>query len=376
MTPLVSTAAPYLTIRQQAVREAMKAQKLDGILLTLPPDLAYLTDFTGDDSVGLITPTDLFLVTDFRYEEQAQQEAPWLKIVLRKGKMGEALTQALGKAKCRRVGFEAAYTTVAQISGLEEALKKKKLHKTVKLVPLKDVLVNIRKTKDTREIDIIRKAAAIAQESFVEIRKMIKPGMTENHLAALLVLEMRKRGASDSSFPPIIGAGPNSSLCHYRPAEVPIQRDQPLLIDWGALYKGYCSDHTRTLMIGKVNPELKKIYSIVLEAQQTAIALVKPGATTKQIDTAARNVIKKAGYEKNFGHGLGHGIGRQIHELPTMGKRAISEPLKPGMIVTVEPGIYLPGIGGVRIEDDVLITETGSEVLSSLDKSWESMQMN
>jgi Xaa-Pro aminopeptidase len=169
----------------------------------------------------------------------------------------------------------------------------------------------------------------------------------------------------------IVAAGANSSLPHYRPAETLVQRDQPLLIDWGALYKGYCSDLTRTLMVGRFSPKTKQIYKVVLEAQQAAIKFLRPGVTTKQADRVARDVIDDAGFKNEFGHGLGHGIGREIHELPTMRKTGGEEELRPGMIVTVEPGIYLPGEGGVRIEDDVLITHSGCEVLSSLERSFE-----
>jgi Xaa-Pro aminopeptidase len=211
----------------------------------------------------------------------------------------------------------------------------------------------------------------VAEEAFEAIRAEIKVGLSENHLAGLLVFELRSRGASDSSFPVIVAAGTNSSLPHYRPGETLIQRDAPLLFDWGALYKGYCSDLTRTLMIGRVSAKMKKIYSVVLEAQQAAIDFLRPGVTTSEADRVARDVIEKAGFGKQFGHGLGHGIGRDIHELPTMRKVGGEEELRPGMIVTVEPGIYLPGEGGVRIEDDVLITHSGHEVLSTLDRSFE-----
>ena len=231
-------------------------------------------------------------------------------------------------------------------------------------------MTNIRKVKDDQEIDLIRKSVAIAEEAFEAIRDEIKVGETENHLAGLLLMEMRSRGASTSSFEPIIAAGPNSSLPHYHPADVLVKRDQPLLFDWGALYKGYCSDLTRTLMIGRVSAKMKEIYKVVLDAQLAAIAFLRPGVTTRQTDQVARDVIDKAGYGKEFGHGLGHGIGREIHELPTLRKTGGEEELRPGMVVTVEPGIYIPGEGGVRIEDDILITHSGCEVLSSLDKSF------
>ena len=238
------------------------------------------------------------------------------------------------------------------------------------MIPLNDVMVNLRKVKDNHEIQIIRQSIEIAESAYKAIRRQLKIGQTENQLAGRLIFEMRSRGASGTSFPPIIAAGSTSSLPHYRPADRPVKKNQPLLFDWGAVYKGYCSDLTRTLLIGKVSPRMKKIYEVTLEAQLTAISFLRPGATTRQADAAGRKVIEKAGFGKYFGHGLGHGLGRDIHELPYMRKTAGDEELTPGMVVTVEPGIYLPGEGGVRIEDDVLITATGREVLSSLEKSY------
>lgn len=366
---VVSRAKAYLKVRQKAVRTAMKALKLDGLLLTSPPDLAYLTNFTGDDSIGVITEKDLLLVTDFRYREQAEIEAGWVKLVVRDGQMAPALAQTLGKAKLERVGFEANATTVGQVDALARALKEAR--SKIELVPLEDVMTNIRKVKDDHEVDLVRKSVQVAEEAYDAVRSEIKVGQSESYLAGLLIFELRSRGASNTSFECIVAAGAASSLPHYRPTDALVQRDQPLLIDWGALYKGYCSDLTRTLMIGRVAPKMKEIYRIVLEAQEAAIDFLRPGVTTQQADRVARDVIEKAGYGDYFGHGLGHGIGREIHELPSMRKTGGEDELRPGMIVTVEPGIYLPGQGGVRIEDDILITHSGCEVLSSLDKSFE-----
>jgi Xaa-Pro aminopeptidase len=377
MSVAVTRAKSYLKTRHQAVRKAMKSLKLDAILLTTSPDLGYLTGFTGDDSIGIITEKEIHLVTDFRYKEQAEIEAGWLKMHMREGKMADALAKAVLDAKVARVGFEANFTQFGQIHALERAMneavkgKNGKGAKAPELVPLEDVMTNIRKVKDDQEIDLIRKSIAIAEEAYEAIRDEIKVGETENHLAGLLIMEMRSRGASTSSFEPIIAAGPNSSLPHYHPGDVLVKRDQPLLFDWGALYRGYCSDLTRTIMIGRVSSTMKEIYKVVLEAQLAAIEFLRPGVTTRQTDQIARNVISKAGYGDQFGHGLGHGIGREIHELPVMRKIGGEEELRPGMIVTVEPGIYIPGEGGVRIEDDVLITHSGCEVLTTLDKSFE-----
>ncbi|MDP9173900.1 MAG: Xaa-Pro peptidase family protein [Planctomycetota bacterium] len=369
MKTIVSRAKAYLKVRQKAIREAMTKLKLSALLLTDASDLAYLTNFTGDDSVGIITERDFILVTDFRYKEQAEIEASWLKVVMRDGKMTDALTVALAEAKLKRVGFEVNRATYGQIHALQKAIKEKGY--AVELVPVEDVLINVRKVKDDHEIDLIRKSVGVAEEAFSAIASEIKVGQSENHLAGLLVFELRSRGASDSSFPVIVAAGANSSLPHYRPGENLIQRDQPVLVDWGALYKGYCSDLTRTMIIGRASTRIKQIYKVVLEAQLAAIAFLRPGVTTQQADRVARAIIDKAGFKEQFGHGLGHGIGREIHELPTLRKNGGEEELLPGMIVTVEPGIYLPGEGGVRIEDDVLITHSGCEVLSSLDKTFE-----
>lgn len=369
--PVVSRAKAYLKVRQKNVRDALKELKLDGMLLTHPPDLAYLTNFSGDDSVGLITDKEFYLITDFRYQEQAEQEAGWMNMSIRDGKMSEALAKVLAEAKLDRVGFEANYTTFGQVDAVDRAMKETKNAKELELVPLQDVMTNIRKVKDDNEIDLIRKSVGVAEEAFDAIRAEIKVGQTENYLAGLLVFELRSRGASNSSFPVIVAAGSSSSLPHYRPSEAMVQKDQPLLIDWGAIYKSYCSDLTRTMLVGRVGPKIKQIYKVVLEAQEAAIKFLRPGVTTMQADRVARDIVERAGFGKEFGHGLGHGIGREIHELPTMRKTGGEEELRPGMVVTVEPGIYLPGEGGVRIEDDVLITHSGCEVLSSLDRTFE-----
>ncbi len=368
--PVVSRAKAYLKVRHKAVRDAMKELRLDGLLLTHPADLAYLSNFTGDDSIGVFTDKDFYLVTDFRYTEQAAIEAGWLKVHVREDKMATRLAQTLIEAKVKRVGFEANFATFGQITALDKAIKDAN-GGAIELVPLENVMTNLRKVKDDHEIDLVRKSAAIAEEAFSALRDEIKVGETENYLAGLLMLELRSRGASDASFPVIVAAGANSSLPHYRPGEVAVAKDMPLLFDWGARYGGYCSDMTRTFMIGRVSQRMKQIYKVVLQAQMEAIKFLRPGVTTRQADSVARDVITQEGFGDYFGHGLGHGIGRDIHELPTLRKTGVEEELRPGMIVTVEPGIYLPGEGGVRIEDDVLITHSGCEVITTLDKSFE-----
>jgi Xaa-Pro aminopeptidase len=371
-TTVVSKAKAYLKVRHKAVRAAMKELNLDGLLLTHPPDLHYLTNFTGEDSVGLITHREIYLVTDFRYKEQAQIEAGWLITSMRDAKMSDALVKLFGEVPLKRVGFEANFTTVGQIDAIQKSIKDSK-HGGPELVPLENVMLTIRKVKDDHEIDLIRKSVAVAEEAFTAIRDQIEPGQTENYLAGLLIMELRSRGASGTSFPPIVATGSNSSLPHYRPSDdkTEIEKDQPCLFDWGAVLNGYCSDLTRTFMIGHVPHKIREIYKVVYDSQLAAIKFLRPGVTTMQADRVARDVIEKAGYKDEFGHGLGHGIGREIHELPSLRKTGGDEELRPGMIITVEPGIYIPGVGGVRIEDDVLITHSGCEVLSTLDKTLE-----
>ncbi len=377
---IVSRPKAYLKVRHQVVRTAMKALNLDAILLTHSPDLAYLTNFTSSDAVGLITDKDFRIATDFRYRDQLATDAGWLKLHLRESKMSDVLARVFSETKVKRVGFEANFTTVGQIDALQIACKGNDgagigSPLNVELVPLDNVMVNIRKVKDDHEIDLVRKSIGIAEEAFLAIRDEIKVGQSESYLAGLLEFEMRSRGASGSSFPAIVAAGSNSSLPHYRPQETLVQADQPLLFDWGGIYKGYCSDLTRTFMVGRVSPRMKKIYNVVFDAQQAVISFLRPGVTTQQADMVGRDLIEKAGFGKEFGHGTGHGLGREIHELPSLRKIGGDEELRPGMIITVEPGIYLPGEGGVRIEDDILITHSGCEVLSSLDKSLEACHL-
>lgn len=369
--PAGSRPKAYLKVRHKSVRDAMKELQLDGLLLTTPADLAFLTNFTGQDSIGLITPKEFLLVTDFRYQEQAGHEAAWLTLVLREHKMADALVEAIEKGRCKRVGFDANHLAFGQVRALEAALSARKLDKVVELVPLENVMANVRKVKDDHEIDLIRKSVQVAEEAFEAVRGEIKAGLTENHIAGLIIFELRARGAADASFPPIVAAGANSSLPHYQPGEALVQRDQPLLMDWGANFKGYCSDLTRTFFVGRVSDRLRKAHKVVLEAQQAAIKFLRPGVTSLQADRVARDVVERAGYGKHFGHGLGHGIGRDIHELPQMLRSGGEEELRPGMVLTVEPGIYLPGEGGVRVEDNVLITHSGCEVLSTLGRSIE-----
>lgn len=372
--PSNSTINTTLLVRHARVREAMLAHSLDAMLLTAPADLGYATGIAWEDCCGVLTGDRLSIITDSRYDEEIAIKCPWLPRMIFKGKqtMADAVVDALFKAKSRRVGFEQNFITHGMVRSLisKVAARKTRGQRPV-LKAQTGLMINVRKIKDATEIATIRQAVTVAQDAYKIVRADLRVGQTESEIAARLEFEMKRRGASKSSFDVNVSAGSNSSLPHYRPGQIPLRENSALLFDWGALVDGYCSDITRTHTIGRPPKKIREIYRIVLEAQLAAIAVIRPGVHTRKVDTVARDIIAKAGYGKHFGHGLGHGIGLAIHELPRLSKIAAPEELKPGMVVTVEPGIYLPGIGGVRIEDDVLVTEAGCEVLTSLDKSFE-----
>jgi len=345
----------------------MAAKKLPALLVTSFADVSYLTGFEGDDSYLLVLADGgELLISDSRFEEQIGREAPWIKTYMRQKPIVPETVGLLKRLKVSKLGVQAESMTLAVAEGL-----KKELGGKTKLIPAASVVVNLRHIKDAEEIAITERAIVIAEEAFEAMKRQLKLGMTESDMAGLLGYEMRKRGALNSSFDTIIGINANASLPHYRPGDVKLTDGASVLVDWGARYRGYCSDLTRMVFINKIDPRIRKIYDIVLKAQVAAIDAIKPNLTGKMIDKVARDIIKKAGYGKQFGHGTGHGMGRDIHEAISL-SRFSNTTLKPGMVVTVEPGIYLPQIGGVRIEDDVLVTSDGHRVLSHASKDIES----
>jgi len=372
-------AAGFIQARVERLRAVLTAAKLfgrgdgEGFLVTSFVDVSWLTGFEGDDSYVLLTPDRIVILSDSRFEEQLEREAPWLQAVIGPAKpMTDRVCAQVKRLKIRKLGVQAESMTMKLKAGLEKIFREERLK--VKLVGMTDALVKLRHNKDAHEIGIMEEAIRIAEGAFVAMKGQVKAGMTENEIAGLLGYEMRQRGALNSSFDSIVGAGANGSLPHYRPENVKLQANSPLLVDWGAKYRGYCSDLTRVLFMDRVPEKIREIYKIVLEAQLAGIAAIKPGVTGKAVDKAARDVIEKAGYGKQFGHGTGHGLGRDIHEAISCSRLSKSV-LEAGMVVTVEPGIYLPGLGGVRIEDDVLVTRTGHRVLSSLAKDIESAEI-
>ena len=332
------------------------------LLVSDPLDVGYLSGFTGEDSYLLVGRGWGCLLTDGRFDEQAHAQCPDLEIVVRQGSMAEAIRQMVRLHRLRRVGFQPGHVTVDGRRRLEEALGAWRVR------PVEDGLLLQRAVKDAMELAAIRRAARVAEKAFKSL--MVNGlrwfvGRTERQVAAELDYRMRLAGADEPAFPTIVAAGAHSSLPHYRPADTRIRRDQVLLIDWGARKDGYCSDLTRVLMLGTIPPKLVGVYDVVLAAQQAGMAAVRAGVTGRTVDLAARSVIQKAGFCGQFIHGLGHGVGRAIHEWPALGSQ-VGRRLRRGMVVTVEPGVYLPGVGGVRIEDDVLVGPEGPVRLTSL----------
>ncbi len=338
----------------------------DTLLVTNYTNVTYLTGFTGDDSYLLVTPNGQILISDPRYTTQLEEECPGLELHIRPpGElMLEGIVKVLKRAKVARLGVEGETMTVS----LKEKLAKK-LEK-VELITTYGEVETLRMVKDKEEIAEIKFAITIAEKAFAVVKAALRPDQTEKQIGDELEHQIRLFGGKCTSFPPIVAVGDRAALPHYRAGERKITESDFVLIDWGAFGRLYCSDLTRVLVTGKIPPKLQRIYGVVLAAQQRAIEAIRPGKTGDEIDAVAREVIEKAGFGKQFGHGLGHSIGLQIHEAPRFAKGHAVK-MEPGMVMTVEPGIYLPGFGGVRIEDDILVTRAGCEVLTSVPKQWE-----
>lgn len=348
--------------RRQKLTHAIRKAGLSALLINNSKNVTYLTGFTGEDSYLIIGPGLVQIFSDSRFETQLQIECPGIPALIRTSRktMTEFLADELPRFKISRLGIEAASMTVSSRDSLVEKLA------SAVLVPQSGLVEDLRQIKDAGEIDEIRQAVFQAERGYLLMKSLLLPEMTERQAAHELEHGMRRFGALGAAFESIIAVGDHSALPHYRAGLRRFDESPFVLCDWGAVSpKGYHSDLTRVWTAGKVPPKLHTIYGVVLNAQQAAIAAIRPGTQCKDVDAVARKVIDQAGYAKYFGHGLGHGIGLDIHEGPRLSPIS-TDVLKPGMVVTVEPGIYLPGVGGVRIEDDVLVTRDGCEVLTSV----------
>ncbi len=341
--------------RLENLRQRMKKEGIDAYISLVPENRRYLSGFTGSAGTLLILPEQAFLLTDFRYLEQATQEAAEFTVV----KVGNDLFASIAELSfsVKRLGFEGDYLNFTDYCRLREALSQ------TELVSLSNIVLDLRSIKDPAEISLIRDAVRIADEAWATMLNSIKIGQSEEEIALELEFAMRRAGASGPSFDFIVASGGRSALPHGRASSKRIQKGELLTLDFGAIYKGYCSDITRTVIIGEPDDRQKEIYELVLAANRAGIEAVKPGLKGKEVDAVARNLIIKAGFGEFFGHGLGHSIGLGVHEGPNLNLRE-EKLLESGMVVTVEPGIYIPDWGGVRIEDMVLVTEQGCEVLT------------
>jgi len=349
-----------MTARVEKLRQLMKKNDLTGFLVTSPFNLRYLTNFTGTTGLALITLEQAYFVTDFRYTEQAAAQAQGFEIVKNNGPIFDEVVNLVEQAQLENVAFEERQVNFADYSILEELLP-------CELIPVSGLIESLREVKEASEITLIQKACEIADAGFKHVLEIIKPGMTEIEVANQLDFFMRSKGASGVSFDTIVASGLRSAMPHGVASSKVIEAGDLITLDFGCYYEGYVSDMTRTFALGSIDEKLKEIYQIVLEAQLKVLEAAKPGLTGVQLDAIARDHIAAYGYGDAFGHSTGHGIGLEIHEGPNVSFRA-EQPFVPGNVITDEPGIYIPGLGGVRIEDDLLITADGNQVLTHAPK--------
>ena len=355
---------PIVASRIARCRRRMKKHKLSAFLLTSPADYFYLTGFTGEDSAVVLTPKDVHVISDSRFDQTLGQECPWATRWMRKQQLTDEIGTVCKSLKLKTLAVQPAHMTLSEHATLTKRAR------GTRLAQAPNIIGDMRCLKDDTELRIMRKAIRIAEEAFLTMRASIRVGQTEREMAARLEYEMQKRGATGAAFPTICAEGKNAALPHAKPGRRKVRKGSAILFDWGARWGGYCSDLTRMVFVGSIPDPMGEVYAVVLEAQRRAIADIRPGRRMCDVDAVARDAIADAGYGDKFGHGLGHGLGLDVHEAPSLSWRC-SDKLKAGMLVTVEPGIYLPGVGGVRIEDDVLVTPGGRRVLSRLDKTLE-----
>ncbi|MEN6557271.1 MAG: Xaa-Pro peptidase family protein, partial [Thermoguttaceae bacterium] len=345
--------------RRDRLRRNLKAAGIDSLLVTDFANVTYLTGFTGDDSYLLVHRDGDLVLSDPRYTTQLEEQCPGVDLAIRPPgvTMLQAVVRAVRSVGCRRLGIEGDSMTVSLRDRIAEKLSKIGLAATSGLVE------RLRLLKDRFEVARLRTAIDQAERAFATLRGLLRPEMTEKQAADELEHQCRLFGAKDAAFPTIVATGPRAALPHATPTERCLGDEPFVLFDWGANEGLYRSDLTRVLVTGRISPKFERIYQVVLEAQRRAIAAIRPGVLAHDVDAVARSCIAEAGYGRRFRHGLGHGLGLLVHESPRLAVQSQTV-LKAGMVVTVEPGVYLPGWGGVRIEDDVLVTRAGCEVLT------------
>ena len=357
--------------RIDALRQKLIQKNLDALMVLVEENRRYLSGFNGEDgqfdeSAGalFITTEELLLATDSRYELQAAREAAAWDLFCYKQGVAKALPEITKMLGIKRLAFESKRVSFKQYSDMQDELPNPA--DGVELVPTENMVEDLRLKKQEVEIQATRRALAIAESAFEKTVGSIQAGMTEMEVAWDLEKNMREAGAESISFPTIVASGPNSALPHAIPTERPIKKGEPILFDWGARLGGYCSDTSRTIVLGKAGERFRQVFHVVAQAQKMATNAIRAGASTKEVDSLARRHIEDKGFKKRFGHALGHGTGLAVHEPPRLSPLSDTR-LEAGMLVTVEPGIYLPDWGGVRIENQVVVRKEGAEVLNRLE---------
>jgi Xaa-Pro aminopeptidase len=361
MTGKAENTGREYAARRRSYRAMLRSHGLDGLVLTHLPSIRHLCGFTGSSGMALLLREGGYFITDFRYREQSAREVVGLRTVIQEASMEDAAARALHRFRGLRLGFDHDTIHYAAVIAL-----RRRLRGTASLVPLKGSLTLLRAPKSRSEVESIRTSIDIAQKAFIVALQEIDAKYSEFDLAAALDIASRRLGSEKPSFDTIVASGARSALVHANPSRRRLHG--VTVIDWGVIYGGYCSDSTRTLAFEKVPARLEEAHRLVLEAQERALEKVRPGVKARDVDSAARKVIETAGYGDTFGHGIGHGVGLEVHERPHVSP-ASQDILEEGMVFTNEPGIYLPGVGGVRVEDMVLVTSTGPEVLTTLPRS-------
>ncbi|HHT84225.1 MAG: M24 family metallopeptidase [Bacillota bacterium] len=344
----------------EKLRLKMSQVPVDAFLVSNMQNWRFVSGFTGDAGTLLITRDEAIIFTDSRYTEQAEQEAPdytVIKTVVEKN----VLKETIDKIRISRIAFEKDYVTYSRWEKLKETLSGQEL------IGVSGWVEELRAVKSEEEAGYIARAQGIADEAFSRLLPLVKAGASEMDLALELEFTIRKLGSEGIAFPFIVVSGARSSLPHGVPTSKKLEPGDFVTFDFGARCNGYCSDMTRTVVVGHASDKHREIYDLVLRAQLAALEVIKPGVMAREVDLAGRRVIEEAGYGEYFGHGIGHGVGLNVHEKPSVGKTS-EDVLKPGMVITIEPGIYIPGFGGVRIEDLVLVTEDGKKNLTASEK--------
>ena len=356
--------------RIKRLRAVLAGRGLDAFLVTSPENRLYLSGFSAED-VGIsesagalfVLRNEAVLLTDGRYEVQARNESPGWRVVIYRHGLARCLKGLVRDCRVRGFAYEPGYISCQRLEAIKKALTE------IELVSLGGRIETMRSIKSSSEVESIKKAIFAAETVLEGVLRDIRPGMTEKEIA-WRIIEGLWQHAEGPSFPPIVASGPNSALPHAVPSDRTVEEGEPILVDMGARLGGYCSDMTRTIFIGEPGPLFREVYSVVRQAQSAAQLALRAGLTGRQVDRIARDVIKDAGYGPRFVHSLGHGVGLAVHEAPTLSKRSRKR-LRPGMIVTIEPGIYLPDHGGVRLENMALVKADGAEILSKADWFYE-----